>query len=185
MLDKLNALDTKAKIRLFVFTLVLAWCAYCSIGYAMETNFGGLTNNYVDTADVHDVSIDGSDFTWAVLLLGHAVNGMISVVIFFLFCVLLVAEVIFTIIPILLLRFIGIRNSTVITGEEYQLSKYLYYLGIVISIVIGLILTRFSGILNLLILVGVWALLVRIYLSALKMNMLQHKSFDNDAEETV
>ena len=185
MLDKFSALNTKAKIRLFIFVLVLAWCAYCSTAYAMEADYGSISNNYVDTSDVHDVSIDGSDFTWAALLLGHAVNGMLTALIVFVFCLYLVAEVIFTLIPILLLRFIGIRKTTVITEDEYILSKYLYYFSIVISLIIGMIFTRFSGLLNLLVLIGIWALLARIYLSALKMNMLLNRSFNNDTEETV
>ena len=183
MFNKFNVLDTKAKIRIFLFVLILAWCAYCSIAYSIETNFGNNSATYVDTSSIDNIVVDGSDFTWAVLLMGHAVNGMISLLIIFLFCALLVAESILTLIPVLLLRFIGIRKTTEIINEEYQLSKYIYYIAIALSMIIGLILNRFSGLLNLLIFVGLWALIARIYISALKMNMSQQQISNEEEKE--
>ena len=115
-----------------------------------------MTNMMVDTDDIDNVNIDGSDFTPIIRLLGYGANGL-SVLLYFFFVILYVLIiVVLSIIPTLLLRYVGLRKKYIVTEDEYNFTKYLYYIAIGISLVISLMLTRFVGIISCLLFNAAW-----------------------------
>lgn len=163
MIEKFKGLDKAAKIRLIVFILLMGWCLYLGIGFASEVNLAQMSSDFVDTSQIKDVNIDGGDFTWAVLLMGYGVNGLLSLVFIFITAIYAVVEAVVTLVPTLLFRLIGVKKNSVISKDEYTLTKYLYRGSLVISLVGGLIASRFSGIISILLYTAIWALITQIY----------------------
>ena len=125
---------------------------------------------YINTSDIKDVYVDGSDFTWAMRLWGIGLNGMISVVFFFLTIVLILAEAVFVLIPTLLLRSIGLNKKLIFTvsEDELKITKTIYLASIVISLILGFAITGFIAIIPKIFLDITWILVSLIYVSGLK-----------------
>ena len=163
MLEKVQGLEKNAKIRLIVFAFILIWCIFLGVSYANDFNAGNLSPNYLNVSDIDDIYVDGSDFTWAVRLMGYGVNGLMGFVFFLLMIICMIVEAVLTIIPMFLIRFIGVKKTTVITEDEYYLTKYMYFIAIGISIVLGLICSKFIGIVIVLLFTAVWSVIALIY----------------------
>lgn len=168
MIDYFMGLDKAGKIRLLLFVIVLIWCVYWGAGFSYEISrgggaFHGLSGSMVDTSDIDDVYIDGSDFTWGVRLLGHAANGAILIVIVLLMLLFMVLVAVATVIPVALLRIFGLKKKYVVTEEEYKLTKYIYLTAIGLSLVLSLILTRFTSIIPSILFTLTWSLVMLIY----------------------
>lgn len=168
MLDRIQGLEKVAKIRLIIFIALLIYCTYLGAGYSYELEgrdsiSSHVHNSMVDTSDIDDVYIDGSDFTPVVRLLGYGVNGFLSLVYFLAMLGIMILIVVLSLVPTLLLRFVGIRKRHIVTEDEYKFTKYLYFIGIGISLVLSLILTRFVGIVPCILFNAAWALIVLIY----------------------
>ena len=168
MIDYFMRLDKAGKIRLILFVCVLIWCIYWGAGFSYEITRGGglnkgLLGNMVNTSDIDDIYVDGSDFTWAVRLMGYAANGAILVVFVILMILFMVLITVATIIPIVLLRLLGLNKKYAVTEEEYKLTKYIYLTAIGLSLVISLILTRFTGIIPAVLFTLAWSLVALIY----------------------
>ena len=125
---------------------------------------------YINTSDIKDVYVDGSDFTWAMRLWGIGLNGMISVVFFFLTIVLILAEAVFVLIPTLPLRSIGLNKKLIFTvsEDELKITKTIYLASIVISLILGFAITGFIAIIPKIFLDITWILVSLIYVSGLK-----------------
>ena len=129
-----------------------------------------LSELMVDTSEIKDVNIDGSDFTLFFRLFGMGVNGMLMLSSLALIAILIIAEVFFVIIPVLLLRFIGLKKSLTdtVNVDEYRIVKYIYISAIGLSVILGLIASGFVAIIPMLCLDAAWILIVLIYVLGLK-----------------
>ena len=59
-------LNKASKIRIVLFICLILWALYCFIAYSINLNgSGSLSDMYINTSDIKDVYVDGSDFTWA------------------------------------------------------------------------------------------------------------------------
>nr|MCR5105757.1 hypothetical protein [Eubacterium sp.] len=101
-------------------------------------------------------------------LLGYGANGALALLYFFFIILFVLIIVVLSIIPTLVLRYAGLRKKHVVTEDEYNYTKYLYFIAIGISLVISLILTRFVEIIPCLLFNAAWALILRIYISEVK-----------------
>ena len=129
MSDSFKELTKASRIRIVLFICLILWALYCFIAYSIDLNgSGNLSDMYINTSDIKDVYVDGSDFTWAMRLWGIGLNGMISVVFFFLTIVLILAEAVFVLIPTLLLRSIGLNKKLIFTvsEDELKITKTIY-----------------------------------------------------------
>ena len=173
MIERIKGLNKGGKIRLCVFMALLLWCIYLGAGYSYSLEGEAslsqhMTNMMVDTDDIDNVNIDGSDFTPIFRLLGYGANGLLALT-YFLFIILFVfIIVVLSIIPTLVLRFVGLRKRYIVTEDEYNFTKYLYFIAMGISLVISLILTRFVGIIPCLLFNAAWALILCIYICEVK-----------------
>lgn len=164
-------LNKASKIRIVLYICLILWALYCFIAYSINLNgSGSLSDMYINTSDIKDVYVDGSDFTWAMRLWGIGLNGMISVVFFFLTIVLILAEAVFVLIPTLLLRFIGLNKKLIFTvsEDELKITKTIYLASIVISLILGFAITGFIAIIPKIFLDITWILVSLIYVSGLK-----------------
>ena len=168
MIESFKNLDKAGKIRLIIFVCILIWCLYWGIGFSYEISRGGgltngLSSNMVDVSNIDDVYIDGSDVTMGVRLLGLAANGAIMIVIVLLMLLFMVLETVATIIPMVLLRLIGLNKKYVVTEDEYIITKRIYLISIGLGLVLSLIFTRFTGIIPAVLFTLVWSLAALIY----------------------
>ena len=187
MLEDFRGLSKASKIRIILFICLIAWAMFCFLAYMQDLNNGsGLTDNYINPSSVDNVYVDGGDFTWAVRLMGMAANGMITFVYFVLLIILIVVETILVTVPVMLLRFIGLRKKYIdtVSEEEYKLTKYIYLFAIGLSVILGLIIARFMAIIPMFLLDGAWILLLLIYVLGLK-NALKSKELINDQGEKL
>ena len=168
MIDSFKNLDKAGKIRLILFVCILIWCLYWGVGFSYEISRGGgltngLSSNMVDVSDINDIYVDGSDVTLGVRLLGLAANGAIIVAIVILMLVFMVLETVATVIPMILLRLIGLKKKYVVTEDEYIITKKIYIVAIGLGLVLSLCFTRFTGIIPAILFTLVWSLVALIY----------------------
>lgn len=157
------------KIRLTFFILIIIWAMYLSIGFAYELGYNGVdTSGFVDTSEVKDIYVDGSDVTWAIKLMGYGVNGMLSILFIIFYFIYLMLEAVTVLVPVLILRFVGLREKYEVHEDEYMLTRYIYYASIGICLIAGLIILRFVGIIPLIIYTLEWALIALIYVRGVK-----------------
>ena len=189
MSDSFKRLNKASMIRIVLFICLILWAIYCFIAYSIEFNGGsGLSGMYVNTSDIKDIYIDGSDFTWAMRLMGVGINGMVSVAIFILVIVLMFAEALFVLVPTLLLKFIGLNKKLILTvsEDELKITKTIYLAAIVISLILGFAITGFIAVIPKLFLDITWMLVSLIYVSGLKYaverkNFIEQQKFhEND-----
>lgn len=146
---------------------------YLSIGFAYELGGRGrISPDFVDTGEINDIYVDGSDVSWAVKLMGYGVNGMLAILYIFLLSVYLGLEVVTVLIPVLILRSVGLRKKYEICENEYRITKYIYFTAIGVCLILGLIILRFVGIIPLVFYTLVWALIILIYIRTLKGRVL-------------
>ena len=164
-------LTTPSKIRIVLFICLLIWAVYCFIAYSTDLNNGGkLSDIYINTSDINDIYVDGSDLTWAMRLMGIGLNGMITVMVFFILLFLMVAETLLVLVPTLLLRIIGLNKKLILTvsKDEFKITKTIFLLAICISLILEFAITGFIAIIPKLILCVTWILLCLIYVNGLK-----------------
>ena len=168
MSESFKNLDKAGKIRLILFVCIIIWCLYWGIGFSYEISRGGgltngLSDNMVDVSNIDDVYVDGSDVTMGVRLLGLAANGAIIVVIVIFMLLFMVIETVATIVPMVLLRIIGLNKKYIVTEDEYIITKRIYIIAIGLGLVLSLCITRFTGIIPAILFTLVWSLVALIY----------------------
>ncbi|MCR5322450.1 MAG: hypothetical protein K6E85_04155 [Lachnospiraceae bacterium] len=173
MIERIKGLNKGGKIRLCVFMALLLWCIYLGAGFfssleGQDPLSQYVMNRMVDTDDIDNVSIDGSDFTLIFRLLGYGANGLLSLLYLFFIILFALIIVVLSIIPTLVLKSVGLRKKYIVYEDEYNFTKCLYFIAIGISLVISLILTRFVGIIPCLLFNAAWALILRIYICEVK-----------------
>lgn len=155
---------------------------YLSIGFAYELGGRGrISPGFVDTGEINDIYVDGSDVSWAVKLMGYGVNGMLAILYIFLLSVYLGLEAVTVLIPVLILRSVGLRKKYEICENEYRITKYIYFTAIGMCLILGLIILRFVGIIPLVFYTLVWALIILIYIRGLKSRII--KEFDPEVSD--
>ena len=162
-------LDKAAKIRLLFFILILIWAMYLSIGFAYEiSGRNAISPSFVDLDEAKDIYVDGSDVSWAIKLLGYGVNGMLAILFFFMITIFSVFEAVAVLVPVLILRFVGLRKNCEVHENEYRVTRYIYFAAIGLCTVLGLIILKFVGIIPLIVYTSEWALILLIYVRNVK-----------------
>ena len=173
MIERIKGLNKDGKIRLGFFIVLLLWCIYLGAGYSyslegQDSMSQHVINSMVNTDEINNVSIDGSDFTPIMRLLGFGANGLLTLQYLVFAIIFVIVIVVLSIIPTLVLTFVGLRKTNVVTEDEYIFTKYLYFIAMGTSLVISLILTRLVGIVPCLLFNAAWALVLCIYIYGVK-----------------
>ena len=161
-------MDRTGRIRTVVFAVILLILAFFAVGYVRELYASGFSGRIINTEEINEINIDGSDFGWLFRLLGHGVNGLISFVVYGVYAVIVLIVSLVLVIPF---RLIVVRRSTVISSEERRLTKIIFGAVVGVSLLLGLILTKGSCIAALIFYTAIWALIVLcVYILTTKKN---------------
>ena len=183
--EKIKCLDTPARVRLVFLALILVWCTYLSAGYAYEFSVpDNMKGAFLDVSDSKDVYVDGSDVTFAVVMLGMAGNLMLGVLFLIVFIIYFGIIFFASLIPVLLLRFVGLRKKYTVDEDEAYLARLMYFIFIGLSLVIGLILTRFTSVLPLVVYTAEWALVMLIYILGIRKRARENEG-DSEAKNIL
>lgn len=168
MVDRIRHLNKDAKIRLCVFMALMIWCIYLGAGYSYEMegrdSFSKhISESTVDIDEIDDVYVDGSDFTPVMRLLGTGANGLLAFLYIFMEIVIMLVIAVMSLIPTLVLRFVGLRKKYKVTEDEYKFTKYIYLIAIGISLLLSFILTKFVGIIPCILYTAGWSLVLLVY----------------------
>lgn len=150
-------MNRTGKIRIAVFIVILLILSYFSVGYTYEI-FSTSVNDYlIDTGNINDVNIDGSDFTIMFRLMGYCMNTFLG---FFMYVIYAIIIVIVSLVFVIPFRLIGLRKSTKLTALEINITKWSFIGIIILSVITGLIITKCTVIIPLLIYTTIWAIVI-------------------------
>ena len=154
-------------VRLIFLVLIIAVCASFAVFYAvtLSDHSSGLLESFHTFSDIDYKKSSVHFLMW---LFGTGIDAVVIYVLAIVSLVILAAESVISIVPILLLRFIGLRAKTKVSPKEYSISKWIHIGAFVIAVLTGLILTEFKGIVWIVLFNLVWALFMLIYSSCLK-----------------
>lgn len=124
--------------------LVLCWLAV-GYGYGLARPSEAVTDT--------ELYMDGTDLSLFTTLMGYGVNGILGLVNFVVYAVVLFVG---AWLLVLLLRAIGIHKGTVIAAAEHRICSIMTAAAAVVSVVIGLILTHGTGAVTLIVFTVLW-----------------------------
>jgi len=145
------------KIRIAILVVILLGLSYFSVGYAYEIFVSSVKEYFIDTNNINDINIDGADFTMIFRLMGAGLNSILSLFLYGIYAVVVFLASLILVIPF---RLIGLRKSTELTALEISITKWVFIVGIILSLIVGVIITRCTVLIPLLIYTAIWALIV-------------------------
>ena len=153
-----EALGKYSKIRLIIYSLIIIWCIYLSAGFTRDLMIPLFPGS-------GELIIDGTDMTPLADLATSGLSGLASLAegVFYAFIIAVASLV-----PILLLRLIGVRKDTRISKKEFYISLIIFLSGICLSVVIGFIITKLSAIIPPVFFSAIWALINLIYILSIR-----------------
>ena len=149
-----ETLGEYSKIRILIYSLIIIWCIYLSVGFTRD-----LLSPLFQGSD--ELIVDGTDMTALADLATSGLYGLATFAEGILYAFIIAVA---SLVPILLLSFVGVRKDTRISKKEYRISLIIFLSGIGLSLVIGAVITRFSALFPFLIFTAVWVLINLIYI---------------------
>ena len=149
-----ETLDKYSKIRIMTYSLIIIWCIYLSVGFTRDIMIPLFQGS-------DELIVDGTDMTALADLATSGLSGLATFAEGILYAFIIAVA---SLVPILLLSFVGVRKDTRISKKEYRISLIIFLSGIGLSLVIGAVITRFSALFPLLIFTAFWALINLIYI---------------------
>ena len=149
-----ETLDKYSKIRIMTYSLIIIWCIYLSVGFTRD-----LMIPLFQGSD--ELIVDGTDMTALADLATSSLSGLATFAEGILYAFIIAVA---SLVPILLLSFVGVRKDTRISKKEYRISLGIFVSGIGLSLITGTVITGFSALLPLLIFTVIWALINLIYI---------------------
>ena len=149
-----ETLDKYSKIRIMTYSLIIIWCIYLSVGFTRDIMIPLFQGS-------DELIVDGTDMTALADLATSGLSGLATFAEGILYAFIIAVA---SLVPILLLSFVGVRKDTRISKKEYRISLIIFLSGIGLSLVIGALITRFSALFPLLTFTAVWALINLIYI---------------------
>ena len=153
-----EALGKYSKIRLIIYSLIIIWCIYLSVGFTRDL----LIPLFSEPDGLY---MDGTDMTPLTDLATAGMSGLATLAEGVLYAFIIAVA---SLVPILLLSFVGVRKDTRISKKEYRISLGIFVSGIGLSLITGTVITRFSALLPLLIFTVIWALINLIYILSIR-----------------
>lgn len=145
------------KIRIAVFIIILVVLSYFSVGYTYEIFSMNIDNYFIDTGNINDVNIDGSDVTPIFHLMGYGMNTFVGFLMYGIYAIIIGIVSLVLIIPF---RLIGLKKYTKLTVYEMKITKWCFVGVTILSIMIGLMITRCTLIIPLLTYTAIWTIIV-------------------------
>lgn len=152
-----DCMSTNAKIRTAVYIVILLILAYFSVGYSYGAYRAKMPDSFVDTNNINNVIVDGSDFTPFVNLAGEGINGLMAFVTSGIYIVIIFVVSLVLVIPF---RLIALRKDSEVSKQEADITKCSFIAVSVLSLLLGLILTKGSVLGLMLVYTGIWMLIL-------------------------
>lgn len=151
----MKRLTGKQKARIITLWVIVAYLFYAVCFYAREIYHYTPQVDYVDS-----MQVDGSEMAPIANVFVAGTNGMIEILTIVLSVLSVLGIGLILLVP---WRCVAIRKKSKVTEEEWNYTKYLFYIFCVASFVVGGVLLRFSNLLYLLILTAVAASLIALF----------------------
>lgn len=159
-----------ALLRLGFFVLILIGCAVLSIvfSYELKTGTGKLSSRFIDVGTLNAEADASSDFSWSRLLIGHSADMLTKLLICVSIFIYSVAMFLLSFIPAMFLSLIGVRKKSHVAMFEFEISRAIYYIMIVLALGVGVIATKFLALIPVFFLTSIWALVLLVYILPLR-----------------
>ena len=156
--------------RLGFFVLILLGCAVLSVlfSYELKTGTGKLSSRFIDVGTLNEEADASSAFSWSRLLIGHSADMLTKLLICVSIFIYGVAIFIISFVATAILSLSGVRKKSHVAMFEFQISRLIYYVVIILSLLIALILTKFTAVLTVFFLTAIWALVLLVYILPLR-----------------
>ena len=167
---KIQKQRSAALRRLGFFVLILLGCAVLSVlfSYELKTGTGKLSSRFIDVGTLNEEADASSAFSWSRLLIGHSADMLTKLLICVSIFIYGVAIFIISFVATAILSLSGVRKKSHVAMFEFQISRLIYYVVIILSLLIALILTKFTAVLTVLFLTAIWALVLLVYILPLR-----------------
>ena len=150
--------------------LILLGCAVLSVlfSYELKTGTGKLSSRFIDVGTLNEEADASSAFSWSRLLIGHSADMLTKLLICVSIFIYGVAIFIISFVATAILSLSGVRKKSHVAMFEFQISRLIYYVVIILSLLIALILTKFTAVLTVFFLTAIWALVLLVYILPLR-----------------
>lgn len=167
---KIQKQRSAALRRLGFFVLILLGCAVLSVlfSYELKTGTGKLSSRFIDVGTLNEEADASSAFSWSRLLIGHSADMLTKLLICVSIFIYGVAIFIISFVLTAILSLSGVRKKSHVAMFEFQISRLIYYVVIILSLLIALILTKFTAVLTVFFLTAIWALVLLVYILPLR-----------------
>ncbi len=167
---KIQKQRSAALRRLGFFVLILLGCAVLSIlfSYELKTGTGKLSSRFIDVGTLNEEADASSAFSWSRLLIGHSADMLTKLLICVSIFIYGVAIFIISFVATAILSLSGVRKKSHVAMFEFQISRLIYYVVIILALLIALILTKFTAVLTVFFLTAIWALVLLVYILPLR-----------------
>ena len=167
---KIQKQRSAALRRLGFFVLILLGCAVLSVlfSYELKTGTGKLSSRFIDVGTLNEEADASSAFSWSRLLIGHSADMLTKLLICVSIFIYGVAIFIIRFVATAILSLSGVRKKSHVAMFEFQISRLIYYVVIILSLLIALILTKCTAVLTVFFLTAIWALVLLVYILPLR-----------------
>ena len=167
---KIQKQRSAALRRLGFFVLILLGCAVLSVlfSYELKTGTGKLSSRFIDVGTLNEEADASSAFSWSRLLIGHSADMLTKLLICVSIFIYGVAIFIIRFVATAILSLSGVRKKSHVAMFEFQISRLIYYVVIILSLLIALILTKFTAVLTVFFLTAIWVLVLLVYILPLR-----------------
>ena len=151
------------KIRVAAFITILVIISYVTVKTTLLLYCIGINEGLISVGEINDINIDGSDFTVLFKIIGHITNIFIVIIVFGVCGVVIGIKSLLLILP---LRLIGLRNKPQLTMQEKNITKRCFLGVLSLSVITGLVLTGCTMIIPFTYYTLIWTIVVLfVYLS--------------------
>lgn len=167
---KIQKQRSAALRRLGFFVLILLGCAVLSVlfSYELKSGTGKLSSRFIDIGTLNEEADASSSFSWSRLLIGHSADMLTKLLICVSIFIYGVAIFIISFVATAILSLSGVRKKSHVAMFEFQISRLIYYVVIILALLIALILTKFTAVLTVFFLTAIWALVLLVYILPLR-----------------
>ena len=184
---KIQKQRSAALRRLGFFVLILLGCAVLSVlfSYELKSGTGKLSSRFIDVGTLNEEADASSAFSWSRLLIGHSADMLTKLLICVSIFIYGVAIFIISFVATAILSLSGVRKKSHVAMFEFQISRLIYYVVIILALLIALILTKFTAVLTVFFLTAIWALVLLVYILPLRDKARMCEEQDSEIAEGI
>ena len=114
-------MSTNAKIRIAAYIVILLILAYFSVSFSYGAYKANMPDSFVDTQNMGNITVDGSDVTPVLGLLGSGANGFMAFLTSVIYMVVIFVVSLILVIPF---RLIALNKESEVSRQEADICKW-------------------------------------------------------------